>query len=395
MPPALSVRPEIVASTADLERVVVELQGVGTIAIDLESNGLHAYRAKTCVVQLAFQKEGATCVRIVDTLEANLSPLARVFADPDVVKVVHDLSFDARMLGESGLALVNVYDTSLAAHMLGRAATGLGALLSSELGVTIDKRMQHHDWARRPLDDAAVAYLAGDVIHLEALATKLWREVEAQGIVDEVSEEIRYRLAQAAESLHVVDTRRPYMRIKGIDDLPPVDLAVLRAIADVREAHARSLDVPPHNVLSPDVLLTLTKKKPRTIAELEGSRFGAVDARRRALAEAILDGIREGIAHGDVPSDERSALQRPTISVPEAKARRAREQKLTRWRKFEARNRNVNEQVVLPGHCLRALAGLTSPTLDDVRAIPGIGAFRVERAGSAMLAALASTEEVS
>jgi ribonuclease D len=72
-----------------------------------------------------------------------------------------------------------------------------------------------------------------------------------------------------------------------------------------------------------------------------------------------------------------------------AKARRLREQRLTKWRREAAKTRGVDEQVVLPGHCLQDLADLDVPSRAAIAAVPGLGAFRVERDGDALLAALA------
>ena len=63
--------------------------------------------------------------------------------------------------------------------MLGRTATGLASLLGSELGIAVDKKLQHHDWTERPIQSHHLRYLADDVVYLEALADKLWNEVEA------------------------------------------------------------------------------------------------------------------------------------------------------------------------------------------------------------------------
>src|SRR6185295_12974767 len=134
-------------------------------------------KARLCVVQLAARRS----VVIIDALVTPLAPLAALLSSETTVKVLHDVSFDARLLAENDLTLRNVIDTSVAARMLGRTATGLGSLLASELGIDLDKRMQHHDWAARPLDRKALAYLGGDVIHLGALADKLFSEVEARG----------------------------------------------------------------------------------------------------------------------------------------------------------------------------------------------------------------------
>src|SRR5262249_54040806 len=155
-----------------------------------------------------------------DALTAPLAPLAAVLGDEGPVKVVHDVAFDARLLAEQSIYLGNCHDTSIAARMLGRTSTGLATLLLGELGVTVDKSMQSHDWGKRPFDEPALAYLATDVLHLDALDDALWGAVEGAGIAAEVEEETRYRLRSAIAAARDADPRPPYARMKGVERVP-------------------------------------------------------------------------------------------------------------------------------------------------------------------------------
>jgi ribonuclease D len=384
---ARGAKPDIflVANEDTLRTVARRLEEEPRVALDIESNGMHAYKATLCVLQLAAKGS----VVIVDPLATKLDALGPLLASEKTTKLVHDVSFDARILAEAGLTLANVMDTSVAARMLARSATGLGSLLSSELGIDVDKKMQHHDWAQRPLDRAALTYLGNDVVHLDALADRLFAEVESRGIAAEVDEETRYRLAQSIAAAGSEDPRPPYVRLKGIDKLPEADLAVLRHIALVREQKAAALDVPPYKVLAPDVLLAIANAKPRTAADLARIK-GATQGRRAASLEGeLLRAVAAGLDDPHVPDSDRVHLERPRLPGSLARQRRAREQRLSKWRREEAHRRGVDEQVVLPGHCLQDLADLDEPTLEDIAKVPGLGAFRIERDGAALVAALA------
>lgn len=350
---------------------------------------MFAYRAVACVVQIATDDS----IVLVDGLATSLSPLGELLASDATEKIVHDVAFDARILAEAGVRLANVRDTAVAARMLGRAATGLASLLSSELGVAIDKKMQHHDWSMRPLDRAALEYLAGDVVHLSALADRLFGEVEERGIGPEVEEETRYRLAQATQAAKTPDARPPYVRLKGIERAPKADLPILRHLAELRERHACDLGVPPYKVLAPDLLYAIAAAKPEDMAALERIRGATSGRRARAMAPEVLDAVACGIEDGTIPDEDRVWFDRPRIPGALLRARRAREQRLTQWRKGEAKRRGVDEQAVLPGHCLQDLADLEEPSLDAIASVAGIGAFRVARDGAALVAALAGAHE--
>lgn len=382
--------PSLVSTAAELDRVAGRIARTGRFALDIESNGLFRYRATLCTMQLA---SAAGEIVIVDAIAAPLAPLAHVIGPEGPRKIVHDVAFDARILAEAGLSLGNVLDTSIAARMLGRTATGLASLLGSELGVTMDKKLQHHDWTSRPLRPAELRYLEGDVAHLGALADKLFAEVEARGIADAVEEETRYRIAQAIAAASAVDPRPPWVRLKGVDRLPAAELPILRRLAAVREEKAKALDVPPYKVLGPDVLFAIARARPKTMAELARVRGATQGPRARSLAPLMLEAVRAGLADPAVPAEERAMLERPRLSSVIAKARRAREQRLMGWRKEEAKRRGVDEQAVLPGHCVQDLASLgPGASLEALQEVPGLGAFRVARDGRALLAAIAVEE---
>lgn len=388
----------LVTSEGDLraavERLAKSVGLGGRLAVDIESNGLFKYKATLCTMQIASRDE----VVVIDTLAVPLAPLAQLLGPDGPRKIVHDVAFDARILAESNLILANVLDTSIAARMLGRTATGLASLLGTDLGIKLDKTLQHHDWTERPIRADHLCYLADDVIHLDALADKLCAEIDrvpvgGQEIADAVEQETRYRLSQAIAAAASVEKRPPYLRLKGIDRIPAQELPILRRLAELREAKARSLDVPPYKVLGPDVLFAIARARPKTLEQLARVKGATAGHRARSLGPALLEAVAAGLEDRSIPDAERAMLERPRLPQAFVKARKARESRLTAWRKSEAKKRGVDEQVVLPGHCLQDLADLDDgASLDAIAAVPGIGAFRVERDGAALVAVLAATE---
>jgi ribonuclease D len=378
----LVVRPEEIAQVAR------ECAAAPYVAVDVEASGMHAYRASVCTVQLAWN--GGERIAIVDALATPLAPLAAVLGASTPVKIVHDVAFDARLLAEAGIVLGGVHDTAIAARMLARPATGLAALLSSELGVSISKALQHHDWRLRPLDAAMLDYLALDVRHLETLAGKLWLEVRARGIEPEVLEETQYRIASAAASaaLPAPPYEAAYLRIKGTDRLSDRQLATLRAVAAVREREGEARDVPVHQVASAEAMLALVRAHPATLAEVARVRgFSLATPGAVAFAKALVQAITG--ADDTLPADERAHFHPVPPPAALLRTRRERENRLIAWRRAEAKLRTVDEQVVLPGHCLKHAAYTDVDTLEGLAHVPGIGAFRVERDGSTILRALA------
>jgi ribonuclease D len=373
--------PRIVTSPPELAEVAGELAGAARVAFDLESNGLFAYRPRICTLQL----EATGTIAIVDAIATTIAPLGELLGERGPIKIVHDVSFDARMLAEVGVPLGNVHDTSIAARMLGRTATGLASLLASELGLSMDKTLQHHDWSARPLEALHVDYLAKDVAHLDALEEVLWRHVVAAGIEAEVLEETRYRLASAIASVREPDARPPWTRLKGIERAPAVQLAILRRLCEAREREAMRLDVPPYKVIGNEALVEIATVRPTSRAELQKIR-GASHGRAAAMVPALLRAVETGIHEADVPEDERAWLERPRIPSDVAKARRAREARVMAWRKAEAARRAVDEQVVLPGHCVKDLAEPEAIAVEEIAMVPGFGVCRAHYAPAIALA---------
>jgi ribonuclease D len=102
-----------------------------------------------------------------------------------------------------------------------------------------------------------------------------------------------------------------------------------------------------------------------------------------------MSAVREGEADGDVPADERHYFESERNGMDGA-LRRRREVALQKWRAEAAVVRGVDVQVVLPGHCLEAIAGADVRGADDLRRIDGIGEVRVLRDGDAIVACLAA-----
>jgi ribonuclease D len=376
----------VVTSSEELARVVAAARLAPLVAVDAEGNGLFAYRAALCTVQLAWQEGPRTAIAVVDTLAVNPAPLGEVLGADGPLKVLHDLTFDVKLLAESGVKLDNVHDTSVLARMLGRKATGLASLLSADLGIIVTKELQQHDWSRRPLRAAELEYLAADVRHLAALYEKLLHEARDADIEEEVLDETAFKRESALAPAR--EKRPAYLRIKGAEALDARGLAVLRRLVLERESISEQWNVPPFKAVSNETMLAIAERLPTTIDDLRRIKRG-ISPRLAASGKRLIDAVAAGIADGEIPAEERvveARLDRALVA-----ARRAREKRLTTWRRAEAASRGVDEQVVLPGHCLADLVGLDAEeagALGAIAAIRGMGEKRFARYGTTLLALL-------
>jgi ribonuclease D len=354
-----------------------EMKEAGRVAVDIESNGMFAYHPVVCTVQLAWEtKEANTRVAVVDTLAVPLVSLSELLGNMRVLKVIHDLAFDARMLRAEGVTLRSVRDTSVAATYLAKPGTGLASLLAAELDVHVSKEMQNSDWARRPLSDESLGYLAGDVSHLLQLDALLARQVREAGIVDEVATETAYRLVDALEA--PPEPEAPHIRIRGAEKLSEVGWRVIEAIARTREELARDKNLPPQRILGDRLLVTMAERPPQSEREL--LRIGLVKRLRDEERAELLASITAAVAQTHGPPGSAPRPPRPAPMPAGLLAmRKSLEKRLQTWRRAEAERRRVHEQVVLPTHCIRWIVSQSPNTEERIASMPGLGPARAER----------------
>jgi len=167
-PPALpkgAARPEwpveYIEDQARFEAVCAELAAESVVALDVETT---LTDQSLCLVQLGVKGRSV----LIDPLAlSDLRPLAAVLESPQVTKLIHNASFEKRVLGRHGLQIVEVYDTLKVSRQLrgkkGRGGHTLLAVCERELGLTLDKANQTSDWSRRPLHPGQLDYAALDV----------------------------------------------------------------------------------------------------------------------------------------------------------------------------------------------------------------------------------------
>ena len=248
--------PHLIADADSLGRLVEDLAAHpdDDVALDTEADSFHHYFEKVCLLQLA----RAGTAWLVDPLAGlDLAPLFGLLSHRRLL--LHGADYDLRLLSRGyGFHPREIFDTMLAAQLLGQKEIGLAALLSGRLGVTLDKSSQRADWSRRPLTTILVTYAAADVLHLHALVALLETDLSAKGRLDWHAEECSRLLAQ--DLAPAPEDPETDWRIKGSNALSAKERAFLRELWSAREERARSLDLPPFRVLHNETLLSLSRK---------------------------------------------------------------------------------------------------------------------------------------
>ena len=159
-PKALSEKPlRLIADQDSLHALVADLEKCEFIGLDVETC---MRTQRLCLIQIATEQ----FIAIIDALAiCDLSPLARIFASPDITKIIHNATFERGALRSVGIELAEVFDTLTASRRIrGKRPDGhsLAIVAKRELNCDMDKTLQTSDWTRRPLTRAQIGYASLD-----------------------------------------------------------------------------------------------------------------------------------------------------------------------------------------------------------------------------------------
>ena len=332
----------MIDSDTRLARFLSQLRPAPWVALDTEADSLHAYPEKLCLLQFSIPGQDV----LVDPL-AGL-PLAPLFeALNNKTLILHGADYDLRLLWRTfGFVPESVFDTMLAARLLGYRELSYDALVTRLVGVHLEKGPQTANWARRPLTDRMLTYACNDSRYLKPIHDALARELDRKG-----------RLTWHSESCVrlVEDSTRPspedpdqVWRIKGTHALDRRGLAVLRRLWHWRDDEARRASRPPYFVLSHEVLVSLAA------AAAHGREWASLlprhlsPRRREGLHAAVNEAL--ALPESEWPTVRRPSGQRFTL------AQRRRCDDLRRRRDRAAHALGLDPAIVAPRSLLVQLA---------------------------------------
>jgi len=365
--------------------LIEDLGAARRVALDCEAAGFHRYSDRLCLLQLTTER----ATYVIDPLGFDPSGLLRApLEDPGVEVVMHGADFDLRLLSRDlGIELRGLFDTQIAAQLLGEEALGLAALLESRIGVKLSKKYQRADWADRPLTDGMLEYAADDTRHLMRLADILRDELERAGRSAWAHEECQ-ALEQTAGSVSDAadEPEDPVVRVKGARKLPLRQVGALRAALEWRDAIAREKDRATFRVVGDGPLIEAVAAHPRHVRDLLAVK-GFPARLAHEAGETLIQKLDEIARTPDgelkpYPRGQRTGPPRPT---PEVEA-------LTDRLK-EVRNRR-SDQLGLPrgtllsNAVLMEIARVGPRTLQELGALDGMRKWKVEAVGNDLLAAL-------
>ncbi len=368
-------KPVLITRPDSLNQMANQLANEPILAVDTESNSLYAYKEQVCLIQFSTPQDDF----LVDPLVLDdLTPLGNIFSDPKIEKIFHAAEYDLITLKRDyKFKFENLFDTMIAARILGWEQIGLGSILKAEFDVELDKRYQRANWGKRPIPPEMVDYARLDTHYLIPLRFRLKNELLSHKrwpIAQEDFARLRY-----VNGRDLDDQPEPCWRVRGAYDLDAQQAAVLLELCIYRMGVAESINRPLFKVISDQTLLAISEVCPRSERELRTvSQLSPKQYQRH----------RDGLLHAVQVGLQADPVYPPRNPKPD-EAYLARLEALRTWRKVTGKKNDVKSDVVLPRDVMFAIAARDPGTLQELGEVMVQLPWRLEQYGEQILGVLA------
>jgi len=329
---------------------------------------------QVCLIQFSTPAEDF----LVDPITlSTVQPLGPVFADEGTEKIFHAAEYDLICLKRDfGFEFSNLFDTQVAARILGWEKVGLGSILESQFGVKLNKRYQRADWKARPLSPDMMRYAQLDTHYLIELRDRLADRLMESALVELAAEDFdRGRHVNGAAP---VPRTQLCWKVNGSHELTPQQMAVLQELCLYRDKVARRMDRPLFKVVSDRVLVEIARHCPFDMHELD-SVPGANRWLRRKHGRELLAAVRRGL--------ETDPVEAPRTRSP-GSAFLNRLDAVHTWRKLTARDLGVESDIILPRDVMEDVVRRNPRTMKEMSSVLADVPWRLNRFGESLLAVL-------
>lgn len=271
-------------SNADLAALCRDLADAEFVALDTEFIRTDTFYPIAGLIQVGVNGQ----LYLIDPLTIDdWAPLADLFANPDLVKVLHSCSEDLEVFQR----LLGCLPEPLLDTQLGAAIAGVGGgmsyqrLVEAVLGELVEKGETRSDWLQRPLSERQCIYAALDVDHLQGIYLALKTRLQQQGRLEWWWDECRQMMANA---IAPPGNERYYLRVKGAWKLRGKHLLLLQQLCRWRELQAQERNIPRGRVLKDQACFDIALKCPANLNQLAGINDVSPKLVKR-YGEEILD----------------------------------------------------------------------------------------------------------
>jgi ribonuclease D len=360
----------LVENQEAFQKMLAKFKGIKRLAVDSESNSLHAYSEQVCLIQFSTEKADY----LLDTLAGiDISALKTIFANPKTEKIFHAAEYDILcMKRDYAFEFVNLFDTMQAARILGIEKLGLANLLADFYAIEHPKGLQKADWAKRPLTPEMCLYARMDTHYLMQLRDTLAKQLAEKNLIELACEDF-WRLCQVEPNQN--KSKLLFSQVSGFNKLNPQELRILDELSRYRDDLAKKMDRPHFKVMDNSLLLSVAQTQPVTIEALK-----KVDE----VSPKVLERYGEGLI-----ASVKRALTLPPIKL-EKRKRPPQEyldrlQALQDWRKEVAGKMKVQSDIILPRDVLEQIAASRPLNLLELKKLMRSIPWRYSQFGSEIL----------
>ena len=269
-------------------------QGTGPIGIDAERASGFTYSQRAYLIQVF--RRGAGTFLFDPPAIGNFAELNNAFADE--VWILHAASQDLACLREVGIDPATIFDTELAARLLGIPRVGLGTVVEELLGIHLAKEHSAANWSTRPLPESWLVYAALDVEYLPDLYDRMVDMLDEAGKTDIANQEFAATLAKETKAQRA----DPWRKLSGVHSVRGQrNLAIARELWQARDELAQQLDVSPGRLVPDASLVAAARVAPASKHELAALREFSGRASRSEL-DRWWTAVQAGLTTDDLPS---------------------------------------------------------------------------------------------
>ncbi len=339
--------PEQIHALAD------EIRHSGIIAIDTELDSYFSYFESICLLQISTRLGD----HMADPLACDVRPLAQAVKETNPIVIFHAGENDIPHLRRDfGFTFTRLFDTYIAAGILGYEHKSLAALILRHFGKELDKRFQRADWRIRPLTDEMNMYARLDTHYLIELREKMIEELKEAGRLQDAE--------MASQSIAYATLREKkfdpelWTRVKGARDLPKEKYAVLRELYCWRDREARRKNLQPFRIMQDHALSALAQASPITSEDLQ-ELYPDIHPKR---AEAITNAVRQGLAQGIIEIPKPSAHHKMSFAETQKYYR------LKKWRNKISAEKKLPPESIVSNRVMKNLIMNPPSNLDELYA---------------------------
>jgi ribonuclease D len=283
----------VIEHQSDFSQFISKLESSAHVSIDTESNSFYAYYNRICLIQVSTEDQDY----VIDPLAlVDVGAFGEILADERIEKIFHAAPNDiAGLKRDFKFTVRNIFDTSIAAKILGYQQLGLARILHEHFGVNLNKKWQRYDWGRRPLQHEQIEYARYDTHFLLPLR----RRQEAELQEKQLWEAARAAFDRACEQQFQEKPFRPgaFLHICGAQSLDPVGKRVLKALYLYRENEARRRDRAPFRILTNETLVRLALQRPKNIKDFTKIKGIPRTFSNSRVASPVIELIRKNDGH--------------------------------------------------------------------------------------------------